>query len=265
MRQGARAAHLRRGLMVTSGVEGAAAPTIMLVDDDPDVERTLTRVLVTSGYRVVTASTAADARALLAEVHPDLIILDLVLPDADGLILTAAFKGMTSAPILICSARQTQVDRVLGLKLGADGFVAKPFDLDELEARIEVILRRSVRAHPGPKQADDIRVNDLVIVPSRATVRIGNRNVHLTPTEFRLLRLLASDPVAMFTRESLTERVLGYRDVNCNHLVDVHIGRLRSKLRSVCKDMQFVMTVRGRGYRLIEPPPESGLTSSSWS
>jgi DNA-binding response OmpR family regulator len=248
--------------MVTSGVEGAAAPTIMLVDDDPDVERTLTRALETSGYRVVSASTAADARAMLLDVHPDLIILDLVLPDTDGLLLTPALQGMTEAPILICSARHTQVDRVLGLKLGADGFLAKPFDLDELEARIEAILRRSARARSEPKQAD-VRVGDLLIVPSRATVEIANRPVHLTPTEFRLLLILASEPAGMFTRESLTERVWGYHDVNCNQLVGVHVGRLRSKLRMACKDMPFVVTVRGRGYRLIEPPPESVHASAS--
>ncbi len=263
MRQGARAALSCRGLMVTSGVGCPAAPTIMLVDDDPDVERTLTLALETSGYRVVSASTAADARALLRDVRPDLIILDLVLPDADGLVLTPAFRSMTGAPILICSARHTQVDRVLGLKLGADGFLAKPFDLDELEARIEAILRRAARAGARLKQADDIRVYDLVIVPSRATVQIANRTVHLTPTEFRLLLILASEPAALFTRESLTERVWGYREVNCNHLVDVHISRVRSKLRSASKDMHFVVTIRGRGYRLIEPPPESGHTSSS--
>jgi DNA-binding response OmpR family regulator len=248
--------------MVTSAVQGAPTSTIMLVDDDPDMRRTLTRALETSGYSVVGASTAAEGRGLLVELHPDLIILDLVLPDADGLVLTPIFQGMTEAPILICSARHTQVDRVLGLRLGADGFLAKPFDLDELEARIEAILRRSARARPESKQAD-VRVGELLIVPGRATVQIGDRVVHLTPTEFRLLAILASEPAAVFTRESLTERVWGYRDVNCDHLVDVHIGRVRSKLRSACKDMPFVVTVRGRGYSLTEPRPEGGQTRMS--
>src|SRR5712671_7652109 len=121
------------------------AGTILLVEDDPDTARSLTRALESSGYRVTAVDTGLEARSIIEHVHPDLILLDLMLPDTDGLVLTGTLKTITDAPIIICSARHEQVDRVLSLKLGADDFVAKPFELDELEARIEVVLRRASR------------------------------------------------------------------------------------------------------------------------
>lgn len=124
-------------------VDRAAAATIVVVEDDPDMRGMLSKALVASGYRVLVAATGDDARALFAEVQPDLILLDLMLPDVDGLSLTTSFQRLTGAPIVICSARQGQVDRVLSLKLGAADFVTKPFELDELLARVGAALRRS--------------------------------------------------------------------------------------------------------------------------
>src|SRR5450755_3721752 len=157
---------------------------ILLVEDDPEMARSLSKALESSGYRVTTAGTGSEARSIIAQVRPDLILLDLMLPDADGLVLTTAFKTLTNAPIIICSARHEQVDRVLGLKLGADDFIAKPFDIDELEARVEAVLRRASRARAAPPEAptDQIRVDDLVISQSRGTVTLGGQSVHLTPT-----------------------------------------------------------------------------------
>ena len=129
------------------------AATIFVVEDDPIMSGMLSNALVTSGYRVFTAATGAEARTLCGEVQPDLIILDLMLPDSDGLQLTGSFQTLTSAPIVICSARHGQIDRVLGLKLGAVDFVAKPFELDDLEARIGVALLRSRRR--GDTAIDD--------------------------------------------------------------------------------------------------------------
>jgi len=231
------------------------AATIMLVEDDVATERTISRALETSGYRVVVAGTGAEARALLQEVHPDLIILDLMLPDTDGLVLTTSFRTLTDSAILICSARDQQVDRVLGLKLGAADFVAKPFDLDELEARIEAILRRVARSREATSTADEIVVGDLLIAPARATVRIADRPLHLTPTEYRLLVALASHPESLLTREMLGQIVWGYQDLGSGHLIDVHIGRLRMKLRGASADGPTIVTVRGRGYRLVPKRP----------
>jgi DNA-binding response OmpR family regulator len=227
------------------------AATILLVEDDPDVARSLIRALESTGYRVKAVDTGAEARLILERVRPDLILLDLMLPDTDGLVLTTTLKNLTDAPIIICSARQEQVDRVLGLKLGADDFVAKPFDLDELEARIEAVLRRASRVREIPSTPpDQIRVDDLLISRSRATVTVGGRLVHLTPTEYRLLVALASRPGEVLSRETLGQLVWGYQDLGTGHLVDVHIGRLRTKLRRPSKTEPLIVTVRGKGYAI---------------
>lgn len=227
------------------------ADTILLVEDDPDTARSLTKALESSGYRVTAVDTGAEARSIIEHVRPDLILLDLMLPDTDGLVLTTALKNLTTAPIIICSARQEQVDRVLGLKLGADDFVAKPFDLDELEARIEAVLRRAARVRETPAApTDQIRVDDLLISQSRGTVTIAGQTVHLTPTEYRLLVALASRPDEVLSRETLGQLVWGYQDLGTGHLIDVHIGRLRLKLRRSPKSGPLIVTVRGKGYTI---------------
>jgi DNA-binding response OmpR family regulator len=232
--------------------------TILLIEDDPDIARSLTKALESSGYRVTAVDTGAEARSIIEHVHPDLILLDLMLPDTDGLVLTTALKNLTNAPIIICSARQEQVDRVLGLKLGADDFVAKPFDLDELEARIEAVLRRASRVRDVPATpSDQIRVDDLLISQSRGTVTIAGQLVHLTPTEYRLLVALASRPDEVLSRESLGQLVWGYQDLGTGHLIDVHIGRLRLKLRRSSKTAPMIVTVRGKGYTIASEHAES--------
>jgi DNA-binding response OmpR family regulator len=225
--------------------------TILLVEDDPDTARSLTKALESSGYRVTAVDTGNEARSIIEHMRPDLILLDLMLPDTDGLVLTTALKQLTNAPIIICSARQQQVDRVLGLKLGADDFVAKPFDLDELEARIEAVLRRASRVRETPPAApDQIRVDELLIAQSRGTVTLGGQTVHLTPTEYRLLVALASRPDEVLSREELGQLVWGYQDVGTGHLIDVHIGRLRLKLRRASQSAPMIVTVRGKGYTI---------------
>ncbi len=224
--------------------------TILLVEDDADTARSLSKALESSGYRVTAVDTGARARSMVGHVRPDLILLDLMLPDTDGLVLTTTLKNMTSAPIIICSARDARLDRVLGLKLGADDFVAKPYDLDELEARIQAVLRRTTRVRePPPAPSDQIRVDELLISRSRALVSIAGQVVHLTPTEYRLLVALASRPDEVLSRETLGQQVWGFHDLGTGHLIDVHIGRLRLKLRLPSR-APLIVTVRGRGYTL---------------
>jgi DNA-binding response OmpR family regulator len=227
------------------------AATILLVEDDAETARSLCRALESSGYRVTIAETGSEARSLLEHVRPDLIMLDLMLPDTDGLVLTTTLKALTNAPIIICSARQEQVDRVLGLKLGADDFIAKPFELDELEARIEAVLRRASRVREVPAvPTDQIRVGELLISQSRGTVILGGQSVRLTPTEYRLLVALASRPEEVLSRETLGQLVWGYQDLGTGHLIDVHIGRLRLKLRRASSSGPVIVTVRGKGYTI---------------
>jgi DNA-binding response OmpR family regulator len=235
-----------------------ADTSILLVEDDLDTARSLTKALEASGYRITAVDTGLEARSIIEHVHPDLILLDLMLPDTDGLVLTTALKTITSAPIIICSARQEQVDRVLGLKLGADDFVAKPFDLDELEARIEAVLRRASRVREvSTTPADQIRVGELVVSQSRGSVTLNGQPVHLTPTEYRLLVALASRPDEVLTREALGQLVWGYQDLGTGHLIDVHIGRLRLKLRRVSRSAPVIVTVRGKGYTIASEGAES--------
>jgi DNA-binding response OmpR family regulator len=225
--------------------------TILVVEDDAETARSLSRALESSGYRVTIAETGSEARSVIEHVHPDLIMLDLMLPDTDGLVLTTALKTLTNAPIIICSARHEQVDRVLGLKLGADDFIAKPFELDELEARIEAVLRRTSRVREVPAvPADQIRVDELLISQSRGTVILAGQSVHLTPTEYRLLVALASHPDEVLSRETLGQLVWGYEDLGTGHLIDVHIGRLRLKLRRASSAGPVIVTVRGKGYTI---------------
>ena len=240
--------------MQTQGSTGPG-PTILLVEDDPATARMLQDAFEIAGYHVRCAPTGAEARAAVEEAQPDLILLDLMLPDTDGLLLTSSLKAISDAPIIICSARTEQVDRVLGLKLGADDFVPKPFDLDELQARIEAVLRRSGRRRAAaPAGPEEIRIGELLIVQARGSVSLAGQPVHLTPTEYRLLAVLASNPEQILSRERLGQTVWGYEDLGTGHLIDVHIGRLRHKLRRASASAPLIVTVRGRGYKLVGEP-----------
>ncbi|HEX8967296.1 MAG TPA: response regulator transcription factor [Chloroflexota bacterium] len=242
------------------------AETLLLVEDDLDTARSLSKALESSGYRVISVETGAEARAAVEHAPPDLILLDLMLPDTDGLVLTTALKTLTRAPIIICSARHEQVDRVLGLKLGADDFVAKPFDIDELEARIEAVLRRAARVRETPASPpDQIHVDDLLIAQSRGIVSIAGQTIHLTPTEYRLLVALASRPDEVLSRETLGQVVWGYQDLGTGHLIDVHIGRLRLKLRRASRRAPTIVTVRGKGYTIASAASAAAATERNGS
>jgi DNA-binding response OmpR family regulator len=224
---------------------------VLLVEDDPDATRLLTDILEGAGYRVTPAENAAEARVFMERSRPDLIILDLGLPDADGLVLCSRLKAVGDVPIIICSAAQDKRDRVLGLKLGADDFISKPFDLDEFEARVEAVLRRagSVR-HSETSAPDQLRVGELIIDRQRRKVTLGGQSISLTPTEFRLLSALASRPDDVLTREELAQLVWGTGDMSGSRTIDVHIQRLRSKLTSGASAPLVINSVRGYGYRL---------------
>ncbi len=192
--------------------KGPGTTTIMLVEDDHAVAQTLIDALESSSYRVWLAETGADAKILLEQTRPDLIILDLMLPDMDGLVLCSGLKAIADVPIVICSATPQKRDAILGLKLGADDFIAKPFDIYELEARVEAVLRRTTQtrvAEPTPPPPDHIRVGELIIDRSRRRVTLGGEPIQLTPTEYRLVSALASRPDEILSRDDLATLVLG--------------------------------------------------------
>jgi two-component system response regulator MtrA len=226
--------------------------TILLVEDDSAIASVLKDSLESSGYRMWIAEDGAQAKAMMGETHPDLVLLDLMLPDVDGLVLCADLKTQADVPIIICSATARKRDAILGLRLGADDFIAKPFDLYDLEARIEAVLRRAAQrksVEPGP-EPDHYRVGELVVDRFRRRVTLGGEELQLTPTEYRLLTALASRPDEVLTRDELAQLVWGYQDASSGRAIDVHIRRLRVKLDSAAVPPPPIISVRGFGYKI---------------
>jgi two-component system, OmpR family, response regulator MtrA len=244
---------------------GQGATTIMLVEDDHAVAQTLTDALESSGYRVWLAETGADAKTLLEQTRPDLIILDLMLPDVDGLVLCSGLKAIADVPIVICSATPQKRDAILGLKLGADDFIAKPFDIYELEARVEAVLRRTsqtrVSGEASPSPPDHIRVGELIIDRSRRRVTLGGEPIQLTPTEYRLVSALASRPDEILSRDDLATLVWGYQDASSGRTIDVHIRRLRVKLSQGPVPAPAIVAVRGFGYKMAVEDTANGAAA----
>ncbi len=231
--------------------------TILLVEDDAAIAHMMADVLESTGYQVREAPTGAAARALVEQVRPQLIILDLVLPDEDGLVLCSVLKNIANVPILICSGTQRRRDAFLSLKLGADDFIAKPFDIYDLLARIEVLLRRAAQLHatePGAARGP-IRIGDLLIDHALHQVTLSETLLQLTPTEYRLLTVLAARPGQVVPREALAKLVWGDPDTGTSRTIDVHIGRLRVKLSQAGRSAPQIVSVRGFGYKIVSATP----------
>jgi len=235
-----------------AALEPRLRSTILLVEDDAAIAYMLSDVLESSGYIVREASTGAVARALAEQIQPSLIILDLVLPDEDGLVLCSVLKQMVECPILICSGTQRRRDEFLSLKLGADDFIAKPFDVYDLLARVEVLLRRAHhRGAEPPTRRQPIRIGELFIDPSPHQVTLAGHILQLTPTEYRLLSVLAARPDQVVPRDTLAKLVWGDPDTGTSRTIDVHIGRLRVKLSQYGAQAPQIVSVRGFGYKIV--------------
>ncbi|MDQ6671612.1 MAG: response regulator transcription factor [Chloroflexota bacterium] len=236
--------------------------TILLVEDDAAVAYMLTDVLESTGYRVRVAPTGGSARNLVEQTPPDLIILDLVLPDEDGLVLCSVLNNMADVPILICSGTQRRRDAFLSLKLGADDFIAKPFDVYDLLARVEVLLRRAER-HSGELSVSrgPIRIGELLIDHALHQVTLADAVLQLTPTEYRLLTVLAARPDQVVARDALAKMVWGDPDTGTSRTIDVHIGRLRVKLSQGGRTAPQIVSVRGFGYKLVRGGTGAGASS----
>ena len=202
-------------------------------------------------YHVWHAANGLEARAQLERAQPDLIVLDLMLPDIDGLVLCSLLKSVANVPILVCSASGRRSDPVLALKLGADDYVHKPFELDDLLARVEAVLRRQpTRSEPAAPRTTELRVADLSIDPARRRALLGGEQLQLTPTEFRLLTVLAAHAEDVISRDQLAQEVWGYADASNGRTIDVHVRRLRLKLAQGGARAPAVISVRGMGYKL---------------
>lgn len=234
---------------------------ILMIDDDPLMRRSLEFTLTQAGYRVTPHGTAEDALAALPTDPPDLILLDIGLPGMDGLEALRQIQQRSPAPVIFVTARRRELEQVLGLELGADDYITKPFDPDVLLARMRAVLRRSRRAEtlasapvePAHKP-ESIHTGDLHIDPAAHTVSVGARTLDLSPREFDLLLAFARNPERVLSVEELLQLVWGPHYTGEPQIVYVHIRRLREKLEDNPNAPTRIITVRGVGYKLIPHP-----------
>jgi DNA-binding response OmpR family regulator len=223
--------------------------TVLVVDDEPKIVQIARDYLEHAGFRVLTAGDGERALAVVRGFKPDLVVLDLGLPGADGLDVTRALRRDSELPIIILTARSDESDRIVGLELGADDYVVKPFSPKELVARVRAVLRRSEIA--GHSQGV-IRAGDLTLDAARMRVTLGARTVETTPTEFQLLATLARQPGRIFTRAQLLDAVHGIAFESYERAVDAHIKNLRRKLEPDPREPRYILTVYGVGYKFSD-------------
>jgi two-component system, OmpR family, response regulator MtrA len=229
---------------MTMGYDAGMTTTLLLVEDDARIRGALRLALADEGYRVVEAGTGEQALERLAEVTPDVVLLDLMLPGMDGLTVCGRIRERGDLPIIMVTARTASHEVIAGLEAGADDYVSKPVDAGELAARIRALLRRT-RAD----QDDTVRLGELNVRPVEGRVLRDGEEIPLTKTEFRLLCVLATAKGAVVTREQLLERVWDYGYFGDTRLLDVHIRRLRRKIEPDPAHPTLILTVRGVGYR----------------
>jgi DNA-binding response OmpR family regulator len=227
------------------------APRILLADDEQSIQTLLSFPLRKDGYEVTTASDGREALARFSETRFDLVVLDVMMPRMDGLEVCRRIRARHNVPIIMLTAKAEEIDKVLGLELGADDYITKPFSLREFRSRVRAALRRAGMQTQTEPEADDLplTVHELAIDPAKRAVRVRNTPVELTFVEFEILNALARNPGRVFTRDMLLTRIWGdsaYRDPRT---IDVHIRHLREKLETDAKDPEYLFTVRGVGYR----------------
>ncbi|MCL0076592.1 response regulator transcription factor [Dehalococcoidia bacterium] len=226
-----------------------SAGKILIVEDEETLLEVLRYNLDKEGYNVVTAADGIQALNSARSESPDLIILDIMLPQLDGFEVCRILRKDITVPIIMLTAKEEEIDKVLGLELGADDYMAKPFSMRELKARIKAILRRAA-AQSKPGEASVIRIADLAVDLGKHQVSVGEASVSLTPKEFDLLAYLAGNKGRVFSREHLLERVWGYDYFGDTRTVDVHIRWLREKLETEPSKPRRLITVRGTGYKI---------------
>jgi len=224
--------------------------TIMLVDDEESIQKLLTYPLQREGYRVVQARDGEEALRRFSEQPVDLVVLDVMLPRLDGLEVCRRLRTESAVPIIMLTARDDEVDKVLGLELGADDYITKPFSIREFRSRIRAVLRRATLVAEQREQTEGAIVTDgLAIDPAKRAVAVDGAPVQLTYVEFEVLHTLALHPGRVYTRQSLLEAVWGDSAYREPRTIDVHIRHLREKIESDPREPAFIFTVRGVGYR----------------
>ena len=222
---------------------------ILLVDDEQPIQTLLSFPLQRDGYEVVQASDGREALARFAEQTFDLVVLDVMLPKMDGLEVCRRLRARSSVPIIMLTAKSEEIDKVLGLELGADDYITKPFSIREFRSRVRALLRRVSSPRQATGESSTIEVGEVLIDLARRTVEVGGRPVQLTYVEFELLRTLASSPGVVFSRQRLLEALWGGSDYREPRTIDVHVRHLREKLEPDPSEPRYLQTVRGAGYR----------------
>jgi DNA-binding response OmpR family regulator len=219
--------------------------SILLVDDEDSIQRLLTYPLERDGYRVVQARDGEEALRRFSEDNFDLVVLDIMLPRVDGLEVCRRLRAESTVPIIMLTARDDELDKVLGLELGADDYITKPFSIREFRSRVRALLRRSASPHAASRRDEVIEVAEVRIDSARRTVEPAQ----LTYVEFELVALLAASPGVVFSRRQLLERIRGSADYREQRTIDVHVRHLREKIELDPREPELILTVRGAGYR----------------
>ncbi len=230
----------------------AESSTILLVDDEESVRKVLTFPLERDGYQVVQAVDGEDALTRFGAGGIDLVVLDLMLPKLDGLEVCRRLRAESEVPIIMLTARDDELDKVVGLELGADDYITKPFSIREFRSRVRALLRRS-RGTRGPDLEERVGIGDLHLDAARRTVAMRGEDVSLTYVEFEILRYLASHPGRVTSRQMLLESLWGSAEYRDPRTIDVHVRHLREKLERAPYAPEYILTVRSVGYRFRDP------------
>lgn len=225
--------------------------TVLVVEDEAEIADVIRQYLERDGYRVAVCGDGGQALAEYGRLRPDLILLDVLLPGVDGYEVCRRIRAQGATPVIMLTARDEEQDKLVGLALGADDYITKPFSPREVVARVRAVLRR---AHNGGDPVPMVRIHDLEIDAERHVVHRGGAPVVLTPTEFKLLQTLAGHPGRAFTRLQLIDQVQGVAFEGYERTVDAHVKNLRQKLEPDPRRPRYVLTVHGIGYRLAEEP-----------
>jgi DNA-binding response OmpR family regulator len=233
---------------------GVPAATILLVEDDHSLALMVRDRLGSRGYQVWHAQNAAEAQIMADEVGPDLIIVDLMLPDMHGLLLCASLSERLSVPIIICSGTKRKDDAAIGLRLGAADFIAKPFSSDELEERVRRALQGQPDGRTPPPASRKFSVGPLTVDHARRRVLLNGQPLAVTPTEYHVLSNLVGRANEVVSKDELATAVWGYADAAVCHALDVHVRRLRAKLHAASREAPAILAVRAFGYELRWEP-----------
>jgi two-component system, OmpR family, response regulator len=226
--------------------------TILLVDDEDSVQKLLTYPLERDGFRVVSARDGEEALQLFSDEPVDLVVLDIMLPKLDGLEVCKRLRAESSVPIIMLTARDDEFDTVLGLELGADDYITKPFSIREFRSRVRALLRRAGASRRDMPEGEPLVAGTLHVDLDRREAMVNGRSLDLTYVEFELLRTLVAQPGKVFSRRALLQAIWGDSSYREPRTIDVHVRHLREKVEQDPSEPELILTVRGAGYRLRE-------------